>query len=314
MSTTTTLGSFSRSLKRPDSSFPLLCLLCALLSAGLLGALLLQMAASSLEAWKAFGAGFLFSSQWNPATDQYGARVPLTGTLLTTLIALLLAVPPAFAAANYLLDAPKGVASILGNAIDLLAAIPSVIYGMWGLFVLAPALQQYVQPFLAETLGLGRFSLFGAEYNGFGLLTAGLILSLMVLPFLCATMRDVLKMTPPVLREAAYGMGCTKWEVTRDVVIPYGLQGLLGSVFLGLGRALGETMAVLFVIGNMMELPRGLFGSTTTIAATLANNFAEAEGLQRSALFALGVTLLAISLLIQVAVQLLLRKPAAEKR
>ena len=299
-------------MKRSDFLFRLLCLLCAALAAAILGALLFQMTAASLDAWKRFGLAFLFSSQWDPAAEEYGALVPLAGTLLTTGIALLLAVPPAFAAANFLLDAPKGLAAILGNAIDLLAAIPSVIYGMWGLFVLAPFLQQHIQPFLADTLGLGRFSLFGAEYNGFGLLTAGLILALMILPFLCATMRDVLQMTPPVLREAAYGMGCTKREVTRDVVIPYGFRGLLGSIFIGLGRALGETMAVLFVIGNMMELPKGLFGSTTTIAATLANNFAEADGLQRAALFALGLTLLALSFLIQATVQWLLQ-PSAGK-
>lgn len=299
-------------MKRSDFLFRLLCLLCATLAAAILGALLFQMTAASLDAWKRFGLAFLFSSQWDPAAEEYGALVPLAGTLLTTGLALLLAVPPAFAAANFLLDAPKGLAAILGNAIDLLAAIPSVIYGMWGLFVLAPFLQQHIQPFLADTLGLGRFSLFGAEYNGFGLLTAGLILALMILPFLCATMRDVLQMTPPVLREAAYGMGCTKREVTRDVVIPYGFRGLLGSIFIGLGRALGETMAVLFVIGNMMELPKGLFGSTTTIAATLANNFAEADGLQRAALFALGLTLLALSFLIQATVQWLLQ-PSAGK-
>ncbi len=299
-------------MKRTDFLFRLLCLLCATLAAVILGALLFQMTAASLDAWKRFGVAFLFSSQWDPVAEEYGALVPLTGTLLTTGIALLLAVPPAFAAANFLLDAPKGIASILGNAIDLLAAIPSVIYGMWGLFVLAPFLQQHIQPFLADTLGLGRLSLFGAEYNGFGLLTAGLILALMILPFLCATMRDVLQMTPPVLREAAYGMGCTKREVTRDVVIPYGFRGLLGSIFIGLGRALGETMAVLFVIGNMMELPKGLFGSTTTIAATLANNFAEADRLQRGALFALGLTLLALSLLIQATVQWLLRPTAGK--
>lgn len=291
-----------------DRRFRHLCYFCAGLAALLVLGLFAQMTAASWEAWRRFGLGFLVSREWNPSEDKYGALVPLCGTLFTTVIALALATPPAFAAANYLVDAPKKVSSILGNMIDLLAAIPSIIYGMWGLFVLAPFMQEHVQPFLVDTLGLGGTFLFSEYYNGFGLFTAGVILAIMILPFMCATMRDVLRMTPPVLKEAAFGVGCTRHEVTKDILLRYGIRGLLGSVFIGLGRALGETMAVLFVIGNMMELPDGVFGSTTTIAATLANNFAEADGLQRSILFALGLTLLAMSFAIQVVAQRLIAK------
>lgn len=295
-------------MNRTDRLFQVACLLCAGLGVVLMVAFFAQMGAASWDAWRRFGMGFLFSTEWDPSNDQYGALAPVVGTLLTTAIALVIAIPLAFAAANFLVEAPRGVATILGNAIDLLAAIPSVIYGMWGLFVLAPFLQEHVQPFLVETLHLGALPFVGEDYNGFGLFTSGLILSLMVLPFLCSIMRDVLKMTPPMLKEAAYGLGCTRFETTKDVVIRYGIRGLIGAIFVGLGRALGETMAVLFVIGNMMELPDGVFGSTTTIAATLANNFAEADGLQRSALFALGFVLLAMSFTIQVLAQRLVRK------
>ncbi len=207
---------------------------------------------------------------------------------------------------------------MLSHAIDLLAAIPSVIYGMWGLFVLAPIMQDYVQPFLVDTLKMdkikiGDVSLFSDMYNGFGLFTAGIILGIMVLPYVCAVMRDVFKMTPPVLRESAFGVGCTKWETAKDIVLRYGIRGVLGGVFIGLGRALGETMAVLFVIGNFMEMPTSLFDSSTTISATLANNFAEADGLQRSALFALGLVLLSMSFGIQIISQYYLHATSAKR-
>ncbi|MPM59952.1 Phosphate transport system permease protein PstC [bioreactor metagenome] len=263
----------------------------------------IQLAVSSREAWHTFGLGFLISSEWDPATDRYGALPAIAGTLGTTVIALIFAIPPAFAAALYLVDAPPWLNKPLSHAMDLLAAIPSVIYGMWGLFVLAPLMQKYVQPFLADTLHLGGLPGFSRDYNGFGLLTAGLILGVMVLPYISAVMRDVFRMTPSVLREAAYGIGCTKWETACDIVLRYGIRGMLGGIFIGLGRALGETMAVLFVIGNVMALPDNLFAGATTIAGTLANNFAEADGLQRSALFALGLVLLGLSLAIQLLTQ-----------
>ena len=202
--------------------------------------------------------------------DRYGALPAIVGTLLTTAIALLISIPPAFVTALFLVDAPPAVGAVLSQALDLLAAIPSVIYGMWGLFVLVPLMQDHVQPFLSETLGLGRIPFFGEYGNGFGFLTASLILGLMILPYMSAVMRNVFKMTPGMLRESAYGVGCTRWETARDIVMRYGVRGLLGGIFIGLGRALGETMAVLFVIGNVSMLPDSLYAGGTTIAGVRA--------------------------------------------
>ncbi len=290
-----------------DKLFRLICLCCAAMVGLLMLAIFIQLGLHSAEAWQHFGIGFLWSAEWDPAQELYGAWPNIAGTLLTTALALLLAIPLAFVAALFVVEVPGWLGKPLSQGVDLLAAIPSVIYGMWGLFILAPLMQDYVQPFLAETLGLlalpGGSWLLGEDYNGFGFLTAGVILALMILPYMSAIMRDVFRMTPPMLRESAYGLGCTRWETTRDVVLRYGVRGILGGIFIGMGRALGETMAVLFVIGNMMEQPQGLFSSGTTIAATLANNFAEADGLQQSALFALGLILLLMSFGIQVAAQ-----------
>ena len=296
-----------------DPIFHGLCMAAAALSGLLMLGFFIQLFLSSHAAWSTFGLGFLFSSEWNPVNDSYGALPAIVGTLVTTAIALALALPLAFCAALYLLDAKPFVAATLGHAIDLLAAIPSVIYGMWGLFVLAPLMQTYVQPFLAETLCLKSVPIFGDTYNGFGLLTAGLILAVMILPYICAVMRDVFKMTPPMLRESAYGVGCTKWETAKDIVLRYGIRGILGGVFIGLGRALGETMAVLFVIGNLMKMPTSLFSGATTIASTLANNFAEADGMQKSALFALGLILLVMSFGIQILAQYYLHATGAKR-
>ncbi len=296
-----------------DNIFKWFCFGCAALAGLLMLGFFIQLAAAGSEAWRTFGLGFVTSARWNPAEQQFGALPAITGTLATTAIALVIALPLAFAAALFLTEAPPVVGGVLGHAVDLLAAIPSVIYGMWGLFVLAPLMQEHVQPFLADTLGLGGLSFIGTEYNGFGLLTAGLILALMILPYICAVMRDVFIMTPAVLRESAYGIGCTRYEVTIDIVMRYGIRGILGGVFIGLGRALGETMAVLFVIGNVTSMPENLFDSATTIAATLANNFAEADGLERSALFALGLVLLAMSFGIQAAAQYYLHLTGARR-
>ena len=234
-------------------------------------------------------------------------------TVEMTALALLLAIPPAFVTALFLVDAPAGIGEVLSQALDLLAAIPSVIYGMWGLFILVPLMQDYVQPFLSETLHLGRIPFFGQDGNGFGILTASLILALMVLPYMSAVMRNVFKMTPGVLRESAYGIGCTRWETARDIVMRYGIRGLLGGIFIGLGRALGETMAVLFVVGNVVEMPVDLYASGTTIAATLANNFAEADGILRAVLFALGLILLLMALGVQILAQYYLFMTGAKR-
>lgn len=272
-----------------------------LLVAGILG----QLCIHSADTWQHSGLSFLWDSNWEPSIDAYGALPHILGTLLTTTLSLLLAIPLSFAVALLITEAPACLNRPLSHCVDLLAAIPSVIYGMWGLFVLVPIMQDDIQPFLSETLGLihlpGGTWLLGEEGcgSGFGFLTAGVILALMVLPYMCAVMRDVFRMTPPMLKESAYGLGCTRLEVTRDVVVRYGIRGIIGGIFIGMGRAMGETMAVLFVIGNLMENPTGLFSCGTTIAATLANNFAEATGLQQSALFALGLVLLLMSFGIQ---------------
>lgn len=302
---------------KTDKIFKIVCLGCASLIGLLMLGVFIQLGVNSADTWDKFGIGFLWSEEWDPVDDKYGAWPNIAGTLMTTGVSLAIALPLSFVSALYLVEAPGWVNKTLSQAIDLLAAIPSVIYGMWGLFVLAPLMQEYVQPFLADTLGLAQMPVFGwllgEDYNGFGFLTAGLILSLMILPYMCAIMRDVFRMTPPMLRESAYGVGCTKWEAAKDVIVKYGIRGILGGVFIGLGRALGETMAVLFVIGNMMEMPEGLFSSGTTIAATLANNFAEADGLQKSTLFALGLILLAMSFGIQVFAQYYLHATSAKR-
>ncbi len=292
-------------MQRTDILFLNICrggaILALLLIAGIFG----QLCVHSADAWQHFGLSFILNDNWDPAIDEYGALPHILGTLLTTFISLLLAIPLSFAVALLISEAPAWLNKILSHGVDLQAAIPSVIYGMWGLFVLVPLMQEQIQPFISERLGLinlpGASWLLGEDGygSGFGFLTGGIILALMILPYMCAVMRDVLRMTPPMLRESAYGIGCTRLEVTRDIVIRYGIRGIIGGIFIGMGRALGETMAVLFVIGNLMENPTGLFSCGTTIAATLANNFAEATGLQQSALFALGLILLFMSFGIQ---------------
>ena len=300
-----------------DTFFKWLCLACAALIGILMMGFFVQLTVSSSEVWRTSGLGFLTARTWDPVNDDYGALPSIVGTLVTTVIALVIALPLAFSAALYLVDARPLIGEILGHAIDLLAAIPSVIYGMWGLFVLAPLMQDHVQPFLVDTLKLDRLPFLGkyigSDYNGFGLLTAGIILGIMILPYICAILRDVFQMTPPMLRESAYGIGCTKWETAKDIVLRYGLRGILGAIFIGLGRALGETMAVLFVIGNMMDMPDSLLAGATTIASTLANNFPEADGLQRSTLFALGLILLVMSFGIQILAQYYLHATSARR-
>ncbi|MGI5922474.1 MAG: phosphate ABC transporter permease subunit PstC [Lentisphaeria bacterium] len=302
---------------RTDRIFQWLCLISAMIAGLLMLGFFVQLSLSSVSTWRQFGLGFLVSNDWDPVANRFGALPSIVGTLCTTVIALLLAIPLAFAAALYLVDAPPLLSNILSHAIDLLAAIPSVIYGMWGLFVMVPIMQKHVQPFMVDVLRLHRLPVIGRYigeyYNGFGIFTAGIILAIMVLPYIYAILRDVIKMTPPVLREAAYGVGCTRWETAKDIVLRYGIRGVLGGIFIGLGRALGETMAVLFVIGNLMDMPEDIFSGATTIAATLANNFAEADGLQRSALFALGLVLLLMSFSIQVAAQYYLHATSARR-
>lgn len=288
-----------------DKWFRAGCCACAGLTGFIAAGIFFQLTARSAEAWQQFGLGFLVSSEWDPSAGKFGALPSIIGTLATTAIAMGLAFPLSFSSARYLMDAPPMVSRILSQAIDLLAAIPSVLFGMWGLFVMVPIMQDHVQPALFRLFGnvplIGK--LVSEWGNGFGILTAGLILSLMILPYICAVMRDVFKMTPQVLLEAAYGAGCTRREVAHDIVLPYGIKGVIGGAWIGLGRALGETMAVLFVIGNVMEFPQDLFSGGTTIASTIANAFPEAQGLERSALFALGLVLLITSFALQCVAQ-----------
>ncbi len=264
----------------------------------------------SLPAMQKFGFGFLVSSEWNPVTDQFGALVPIVGTLVTSAIALLIGVPVSFGIALFLTElSPIWLRRPLGTAIELLAAIPSIIYGMWGLFVLAPLFADHVQPWLINTVGAVPVvgALFKGPPQGIGVLTAGFVLAIMVIPFIAAVMRDVFEIVPPVLKESAYGIGCTTWEVVRNVVLPYTKVGVIGGIMLGLGRALGETMAVTFLIGNAHRLTPSILAPGNSIASALANEFTEAVGdLYTSALIELGLILFVITFIVLALAKLLL--------
>jgi phosphate transport system permease protein len=257
-----------------------------------------------VNAWPTFakfGAHFLWYVEWDIINKEFGAAISIVGTVLSAGLAMLIAVPLAFGIAVFLTETcPVWLRRPLGTAIELLAAVPSIIYGMFGLFVFAPVYADYLQVPLQSVLGgmpmVGW--LFGGATNGLGILAAGIILAFMVLPFVAAVMRDVFEITPPILRESAYGLGCTTWEVVRKVVLPYTQTGVIGGVMLGLGRALGETMAVTFVIGNANRMPTSLFSPGTSIASVLANEFGEAEGLHFNTLFALGFLLFCITFVV----------------
>jgi phosphate transport system permease protein len=261
-------------------------------------AMVVVLAYQSLPSIKQFGLHFLISTDWNPVDESFGALIPICGTLISTFLALLFAVPLSLGIALFLAElAPAWLRAPFGTAIELLAAIPSIVYGMWGLFVLAPIMSEYIQPWLDAHLGF--IPLFSGPPLGIGMLTAGLVLTLMIVPFIASVTRDVFLMVPQPLKEAAYGMGCTTWEVVRDVMIPYGKKGIAGAVFLGMGRALGETMAVTFVIGNAYHLSWSLFAPGNSIASTLANEFTEADGtLYLSSLIELGLVLFLITFIV----------------
>jgi phosphate transport system permease protein len=265
---------------------------------GILGAL----AWASVPAFEKFGLGFFVTNVWNPVTGQFGALAPIYGTLVTSGIALLIGVPVSFGIALFLTEmCPAVLKRPLGTAIELLAAVPSIIYGMWGLFVFAPLFGDYVQPALARTFGgvplLG--SLFTGAPSGIGMLTAGVILSVMVIPFIASVMRDVFEIVPPVLKESAYGLGATTWEVVWNIVLPYTKVGVIGGIMLGLGRALGETMAVTFVIGNAYRISTSLFEPGNSIASALANEFNEAaDPVHRASLIALGLVLFVLTFIV----------------
>jgi phosphate transport system permease protein len=276
----------------------------------LLSGVIIALIDGSLPALRTFGFGFLTSQRWNPVTQNFGALAPIYGTLVTSFIAMLIAIPVGLMIAFFLTElCPQWLRRPVGIAIELLAGIPSIIYGIWGLFIFAPFLQQTVQPFLINTLGHVPLiaPLFSGPPYGIGMLTAGLILAIMVLPFITSISRDVFEAVPPVLKEAAYGVGCTTWEVTRYVVLPYARVGVIGGVMLGLGRALGETMAVTFVIGNAHRVSASLLAPATTISAAIANEFTEAVGdLYTSSLIALGLILFVITFIVLAAARYLL--------
>lgn len=278
----------------------------------LVAAILLALVSGAGMALQKFGIGFLVSSEWNPVTKQFGALVPIFGTLITSFIAMLVGIPLSFGIALFITElAPLWLKRPIGIAVELLAAVPSIIYGMWGLFVFAPWFADNLQPWITDHLGewpiIGEF--FQGPPMGIGIFTAGLILAIMVTPFISAVMRDVFEIVPPVLKESAYGLGATTWEVVWNIVLPYTKVGVIGGIMLGLGRALGETMAVTFVIGNAHQINSSLFMPGNTISSTLANEFTEAVGdVYTSSLFALGLILFLITFIVLSIARFLLMK------
>jgi phosphate transport system permease protein len=295
---------------RLDAAFHALTGLFAVLVLVAVAAIVLELWRGAAPALHRFGWGFLSSTAWNPVTNEFGALVAIVGTLVTSAIALLIAVPVSFGIALFITElAPAWLKRPIGTAIELLAAVPSIIYGMWGLFILAPLLADHVQPWLTDHLG--ELAVIGPMFQGppigVGMLTAGLILAIMVTPFIAAVMRDVFEIVPPVLKESAYGIGATTWEVVWNVTLPYAKSGVIGGVMLGLGRALGETMAVTFVIGNAHDLSVSLLMPGSTISSVLANEFTEAvEPLYTSSLLALGLILFLITFVVLALARLLL--------
>jgi phosphate transport system permease protein len=286
----------------------------AFLVLAILVGIIVSLVMGAWPAIKTFGINFLFSTEWNPVTDQFGALVPIFGTLATSAIALLIGVPVSFGIALFLTElSPLWLRRPLGIAVELLAGIPSIIYGMWGLFVFAPVLQETVQPWLIEHLGerpLIGFLFQGAPM-GIGILTAGIILAIMVIPFIASVMRDVFEIVPPLLKESAYGLGATTWEVVRHVVLPYTKIGVVGGIMLGLGRALGETMAITFVIGNAHQFSTSLMMPGNSIASALANEFTEATSdLHVASLIELGLILFFITFVVLSLSKLLLMQLA----
>jgi phosphate transport system permease protein len=303
-----------RSAPWADPAFEWLTRIFAFFVFSLLLAILASLVVGSQLSLEKYGFSFIWSSDWDPVKEKFGALVPIYGTLVTSAIAMIIGVPVSFGIALFLTElSPAWLKRPLGTAIELLAAIPSIIYGMWGLFVFAPLFQTHLQPVMISTLGSVPF--FGALFEGppigIGMFAAGLILSIMVIPFITAVMRDVFEIVPPMLKESAYGLGATTWEVVWRVVLPYTKVGVIGGIMLGLGRALGETMAVTFVIGNAHRLATSLMAPGNSIASALANEFTEAVGdLYFSALIELGLILFLITTIVLALAKLLLMRLA----
>ena len=306
-----------KKFKLQDLLFHQVTLVFAFIVLAALAGILISLAIEAMPVLKAFGPGFLWTNVWNVPEDQYGALSAIYGTVVTSIIALIIAVPVSFGIALFLTETcPVWLRRPLGTAIELLAGVPSIIYGIWGLFVFAPLFAKHVQPHLQAALGdvpvIGGW--FAGPPIGIGILTAGIVLSLMVIPFVASVMRDVFETVPPPLKESAYGVGCTTWEVVTNVVLPYTRVGVIGGIMLGLGRARGETMAVTFVIGNANRIVGSLFAPGTSIASTLANEFGEADpGLHISALFALGLVLFIITFIVLAISQWLIKRGVAKQ-
>ena len=274
--------------------------------------IIVSLLISAWPALKEFGIPFFYTVEWDIINSEFGGLIAIFGTVVTATIAILIAVPLSFGIAVFLTETcPMRLRRPLGTAIELLAAVPSIIYGMFGLFIFAPIFADYIQPAIASTLGqlpvIGQ--LFTGAFNGIGILAAGLILAMMILPFIASVMRDVFEIVPPILKESAYGLGCTTWEVVKNIVIPYTKSGVVGGIMLALGRALGETMAVTFVIGNAHKISGSLLAPGTSISANIANEFTEAVGdIYTSALIALGLILFVITFIVIALARLLLMR------
>jgi len=296
---------------RGEMLFRAACFSAATLLLAALAGVVISLAIGGWPAFKAFGFGFFTSSEWNPVTEVYGAAGPIVGTLITAFLSLLVALPLALGVAVFLVEfCPRPIANPIGVAVELLAGIPSIVYGMWGLFVFAPWFAQHVQLPLVMSAEPGSWmdKLFSGVPNGANIFTASMILAIMILPYMSAVFRELFMTVPAQVREAAYGLGCTPFEVIRSVIIPYVSKGVVGVVMLGLGRALGETMAVTFIIGNAHGFPHSLFDSGSTIASTIANEFTEATGeMHTAALVALGLVLFLITFAVLAVARLLLR-------
>ncbi|WP_066567861.1 phosphate ABC transporter permease subunit PstC [Snodgrassella sp. CFCC 13594] len=295
--------------RRVDTVFVNTTRLFAFLVLASLGGILLSLIVGAWPSIQKYGLGFLTGTDWDVVANQYGALPAIYGTLMTSFIALVIAVPVSFGIAVFLTElCPARLRRPLGICVELLAGIPSIIYGMWGLFEFAPVFSEHIQPFLTQYLGgiplLGR--LFSGAPMGIGMFTASLILAIMIIPFIASVMRDVFEVVPSMLKESAYGLGSTTWEVMRYVVLPYTKAGVIGGIILGLGRALGETMAVTFVIGNTFNIDASLFKSGVTITSALANEFAESDGLHQSSLLYLGLLLFVITFVVLVISKIML--------
>jgi phosphate transport system permease protein len=302
--------------RRQDRIFGSLTFAAALAVLAILGGVFLSLIGGAWPAIKQFGLPFFYVDDWDPVREVFGAVAPIAGTLLTAFIAMIIAVPIGLGIAVFLTEmCPPILRRPIGIAVELLAGIPSIIYGIWGLFVLAPWLQQNLQPFLIKAFSSipVMSTLFAGPPLGIGVLTAAIILAIMVLPFITAVTRDVFETVPGVLKESAYGIGCTRWEVVKNVVIPYTRVGVIGGIMLALGRALGETMAVTFVVGNAQRLSASLLAPGTTISATIANEFAEATGgLYQSSMIALGLILFLLTFIVLAAARLMLARLEAK--